>query len=254
MFEVRDGRKGSNERGYVCSGMKQWGVLFDKKIGHLPAAVSRRSMLSGRLEHVWWDNRFVDEGLLLAGDCVDQRGKKCLRAVRHDESKFADMLSNPVQCSHAGRFSEDAGSESDLNIFEQVRCRADTEIMARQAKRGKIFFGNGREEGGSSLLCQPELQKAGVRHGNQFSCQISQVRSPTKIYNMEWFLECSGNRNRDGRFETTAMDAMDSIDSLNTLYRAIEKLRNRTESQFLSIDFCKHGKKAPGRKAAKKKP
>lgn len=173
MFEIWDGGKRSNERGYVCSSMKQWGVLFDEKIGHLPASISGRTVLSGRLEHIRWHNRFVNKRLLLACDCVDQRGKKCLRAVRHDEGEFTDMLSNPVQRGHAGWFGEDTGSESNINVFEQIRCRADTEIMARQAERGKIFFGNGREEDGPSFLCQPELQKAGMRHGNKVSCQIS---------------------------------------------------------------------------------
>ncbi len=123
------------------------------------------------------DDRLVDESLLFAGNRVNQRGKECLRAVRHGEGELADVLSDTVQCGHAGGFGEDAGSKGDVDVFKEVRGGANTEIMARQAKSGKIFFGNGGEESGPGFLRQPELEKVGMRHEDEGSYQVSTIHS-----------------------------------------------------------------------------
>lgn len=62
----------------------------------------------------------VDELPLLSGVRVDDRGKECVRIVRHMEGKRLHVMSYPGERVHPGMLGEGRRLEGNSKVLEEI--------------------------------------------------------------------------------------------------------------------------------------
>jgi hypothetical protein len=156
--EVNEFREGGDKGRYICRGVEEWWVLFDKKVLHLPRAILGCLILGWPVLRVL-DLRLIVELLFFASHWVDDWWKEGLRAVWHMERERLYVAAYPRERLYARRLGECRGLKGRSDGLEQLRRSARREVMTDKTEVGKVFWLQVLKQVVATCVVEPKAQE-----------------------------------------------------------------------------------------------